>query len=136
MLFKKIAGLSCEFLIDNLKPLIEVSGGRAFFAVGRQDPFIKCLQRHLINAADGQGAAGSYRSWLVYAIVICNFFLVSLVLINLLIAMMSSTYDNINKQAKSDWNHCRASIITNLDKVPGPPVAAHAGTMREAVCLR
>ena len=57
MLFKKIAGLSCEFLIDNLKPLIEVSGGRAFFAVGRQHPFIKCLQRHLINAADGQGAA-------------------------------------------------------------------------------
>jgi len=52
-----------------------------------------------------------------YAVIICNFFLVSLVLINLVIAMMSSTYDNINKHAKSSWNLCRASIITNLDKV-------------------
>lgn len=64
---------------------------------------------------DGQ----STKVWqygLIYAIIICNFFLVSLVLINLLIAMMSATYGNINKLAISGWNHCRASIIVNLDK--------------------
>ena len=57
MLLKKVAGLNCEFLIDNLEPLIDVTCGRALFPVGRQDPFIKRLQRHFINAADGQGAA-------------------------------------------------------------------------------
>jgi hypothetical protein len=63
---------------------------------------------------------GAHRSQfsycVIYAVIICNFFLVSLVLINLVIAMMSSTYDNINKRAKSSWNLCRAAIITNLDK--------------------
>jgi hypothetical protein len=57
-----------------------------------------------------------FTTFLVYFIVFLNFFFVSLVLINLLIAMMSSTYESINKRAKSGWNHCRASIITNLDK--------------------
>jgi len=53
---------------------------------------------------------------LVLAIVLANFFLVSLVLINLLIAMMSSTYEGINQGAKRQWNLVRARIITNLDK--------------------
>ena len=69
------------------------------------------------NTSDwGVLGLGSWTSLLVYLIVFLNFFFVSLVLINLLIAMMSSTYESINKRAKSGWNHCRASIITNLDK--------------------
>ncbi|KAJ1487895.1 hypothetical protein T484DRAFT_1784880, partial [Baffinella frigidus] len=45
-----------------------------------------------------------------------NFFLVSLVLVNLFIAMMSSTYDRVNQQSTLEWNLVRARIITNLDR--------------------
>mmetsp|Transcript_31572 Transcript_31572/g.100981 ORF Transcript_31572/g.100981 Transcript_31572/m.100981 type:complete len:840 (-) Transcript_31572:42-2561(-) len=53
---------------------------------------------------------------LILFIVLLNFFLVSIVLINLLIAMMSSTYEGINQGAKTQWSLVRARIITNLDK--------------------
>jgi hypothetical protein len=69
----------------------------------------------MLNVIMDKQNSGSY--CVSYAVIICNFFLVSLVLVNLVIAMISSTYDNINKHAKSSWNLCRASIITNLDKV-------------------
>ena len=82
------------------------------------------------DTSAGENTGALVRSWLVYSIIICNFFLVSLVLINLLIAMMSSTYDSINRQAKSGWNHCRASIITNLDKVS--PLRSVAGACMPA----
>mmetsp|Transcript_22992 Transcript_22992/g.46211 ORF Transcript_22992/g.46211 Transcript_22992/m.46211 type:complete len:112 (-) Transcript_22992:57-392(-) len=56
------------------------------------------------------------RSDIMVAVIgLANFFLVSVVLINLLIAMMSSTYDEINQGAKHRWDLVRASILVTLD---------------------
>ena len=55
-------------------------------------------------------------SVVVTALLTTNFLLVSLVMINLLIAMMSSTYDSINESAKAQWNLVRARIILHVDK--------------------
>mmetsp|Transcript_9259 Transcript_9259/g.22957 ORF Transcript_9259/g.22957 Transcript_9259/m.22957 type:complete len:178 (+) Transcript_9259:3-536(+) len=54
--------------------------------------------------------------WIDHGIGLLNFFLVSLVLTNLLIAMLSSTFQDIALEAKRRWQHLRASIILKLDK--------------------
>ena len=77
--------------------------------------FQAVLQQVELNMEENQHL-GPWSVKMIFIIVLANFFLVSLVLINLLIAMMSSTYDDINDASKRQWNLVRARIITNFDK--------------------
>lgn len=65
---------------------------------------------------DGSCETSEMTGWFRFILILMNFFLVSLVLVNLFIAMMSSTYDRVNQQSTLEWNLVRARIITNLDR--------------------
>mmetsp|Transcript_45019 Transcript_45019/g.90227 ORF Transcript_45019/g.90227 Transcript_45019/m.90227 type:complete len:273 (+) Transcript_45019:2-820(+) len=46
---------------------------------------------------------------------LCNFFVVSLALVNLLVAMMSTTYEQISQDSMLQWGLVRATIIISID---------------------
>jgi len=81
-------------------------------AGGRQ--FIGSVQE-CFQAVLQQVDLGEKKNTVDHVIALINFFLVSVVLTNLLIAMLASTFQEISLEAKRKWELLRAVIITKLD---------------------
>ena len=57
---------------------------------------------------------------LTMAVCVANFFFVTTVLMNLLIAMLSQTYDEISRDARESWKLHRAAILIKIDRAVSP----------------
>ncbi len=54
------------------------------------------------------------------AVGVANFFFVTIVLMNLLVAMLTKTYDEIRSEARESWKLHRAAILVKIDHATHP----------------
>ncbi len=61
---------------------------------------------------------------LTTAVGVANLFFVTIVLMNLLVAMLSKTYDDISREARESWKLHRAAILVRIDRAASPAFRA------------
>ncbi len=73
-----------------------------------------------IHPEDQHLLTGPLAHPLTMAVCVANFFFVTIVLMNLLIAMLSQTYDEISRDARESWKLHRATILVKIDRAVSP----------------
>jgi hypothetical protein len=73
-----------------------------------------------IHPEDQHLLTGPLAHPLTMAVCVANFFFVTIVLMNLLIAMLSQTYDEISSDARESWKLHRAAILVKIDRAATP----------------
>ena len=73
-----------------------------------------------IHPEDQHLLTGPLAHPLTMAVCVANFFFVTIVLMNLLIAMLSQTYDEISRDARESWKLHRAAILVKIDRAASP----------------
>ena len=69
-----------------------------------------------IHPEDQHVLTGPLAHPLTMAVCVANFFFVTIVLMNLLIAMLSQTYEEIRSDARESWKLHRAAILVKIDR--------------------
>ncbi len=77
-----------------------------------------------IHPEDQLALHGTLSHPLTMAVCVANFFFVTIVLMNLLIAMLSQTYDEISRDARESWKLHRATILVKIDHASDPDFRA------------
>ena len=72
-----------------------------------------------IHPEDKHVLDGTLSHPLTLIVCVTNFFFVTIVLMNLLIAMLSQTYEEISRDARECWKLHRATILVKIDRAVG-----------------